>query len=257
MCTGGQACNPDTGACEANACDDTNCPNGCCTANGQCVTYGEQSTSACGEAGAACAVCPGGTLACTEGSCIMDQPCFEFCDNGCCTPTGQCIPFANQANNMCGGDGAGSELCAACTGDLSCVAGACVADPVYRVVIVSAVISQNKSGTAWDSVVFTNPLPDPYVGFALATDTFLDGFTPTIDNTITPNWNHAIGNYLGSELVSEGLGFNVRDSDGLGVFETIGACSHTVTANELASGTKTFASCGQYVMNLRVNFVLQ
>ena len=116
-----------------------------------------------------------------------------------------------------------------CSGQLSCVNGGCVADLAWRVSVVSAVISATKAGADWDGALFTNPLPDPYTGLALSGDTFIDGFTPTIDNTLTPNWNHAIGNYLQSDLLAQGVLINIRDSDGLGVFETIGACSIAIT----------------------------
>lgn len=250
-CGAGTGCDSDSGTCEPLACDSTNC-DGCCTQNGACVTSDEQTLGACGGGGEACGVCAAGASSCTQGTCIVDQPCLEFCTDGCCTSSGQCIAFADQEQSQCGG-AAGPQVCGTCSGQLSCVNGGCVADLAWRVSIVSAVISPTKAGDAWDSQVFTNPLPDPYAGLALGNDTFLDGFTPKVDNTLTPNWNHAIGNYLQSDLLAQGLGVVVRDSDGLGVFETIGVCTVFVTAQNLAAGSVTKAQCG-FASNLVISF---
>jgi hypothetical protein len=250
-CGAGTGCDSDSGTCKPLACNASNCA-GCCTQNGVCITAGEQTTAACGSDGEACGVCAAGASSCTAGTCIVDQPCLEFCTDGCCTASGQCIPFGDQEQNECGGDN-GPEVCGTCNPALSCVNGGCVADLAWRVSVVSAVISATKAGADWDGQLFTNPLPDPYVGISLANDTFLDGFTPTIDNTVTPNWNHAFGNYLQSDLIAQGLLLNVRDSDGLGVFETIGNCAVTVTAQDLTAGFVVKAQCG-YASNVRITF---
>jgi hypothetical protein len=217
-----------------------------------CITAGEQTTGACGAGGEACEVCAAGASSCTQGTCVVDQPCLEFCTSGCCTASGQCIPYADQDQDECGG-ASGPQVCGACTAQLSCVNGGCVADLAWRVSVVSAVIAPTEAGADWDGALFTNPLPDPYAGLALANDTFLDGFTPTIDNTLTPNWNHPIGNYLQSDLIAQGVGINIRDSDGLGVFETIGNCTIAVTAQNIAAGFVIKAQCG-YASNVRISF---
>jgi hypothetical protein len=208
-----------------------------------CLIYGEQTTDACGKAGAACETCSAGASACSAGTCVVDQPCLEFCTDGCCTADGQCIAYGDQSATTCGGD-TGPELCTACGAQLSCVDGGCVADQAWRVSVVSAVIDATEDGEAWDQTVFTNPLPDPYAVLSLAGDTFIDGASPKVDNTLTPTWNYAFGNYTQSDLLALGLSIGVRDSDGLGVFEYIGACDVTVTAQHLTAGTLTVASCG-------------
>jgi hypothetical protein len=186
------------------------------------------------------------------GSCIVDQPCLEFCTNGCCTADGQCIETADQNNNECGGN-AGPELCGVCNNPTSCVGGDCIADIAWRVSVVSAVISADKAGVPWDGALFTDPRPDPYAGLALNNDTFLDGFTPKIDNTTTPFWNHAIGNYKQSDILAQGFGVDIRDSDGLGIFETIGSCTIDVTAANLSAGFVIEPTCG-YASNVKLSF---
>lgn len=133
------------------------------------------------------------------------------------------------------------------------MSGDCVADLAWKVTVVSATIAATKGGVAWDSAIFSDPPPDAYVGIALGNDTFLDGFTPMIDNTTTPNWNHSFGNYLESELVGQGLLVNIRDSDGLGVFETIGNCTIAITAQNIAAGFVVKPTCG-YASNVRITF---
>jgi hypothetical protein len=250
-CGAGTGCDSESGTCEPIACDASNC-DGCCTQNGVCITLAQQTTGACGADGDACEVCSASASACTQGTCVVDQPCLDVCTDGCCTATGQCIPYADQDNDECGG-ATGPEVCGACNPALSCVSGDCVADLAWRVTVVSAVIDATKAGAEWDQTLFTNPLPDAYAGLALANDTFLDGFTPTIDNTLTPNWNHAIGTYLESDLIAQGLGVNLRDSDGLGVFETIGNCTVAITAQNIAAGFVVKPTCG-YATSLRISF---
>jgi hypothetical protein len=237
-------------------CDATNCPNGCCSANGQCITYAQQELSVCGRGGDACAVCPGDAVDCTQGTCVIDQPCLDVCEDGCCTAEGQCIAFGDQDDATCGGAGSGSQQCMGCAGTLSCVTGACVADSVWRVSVISAVIAPTKNGVEWDTTIFTNPLPDAHAGLALQGDLFIDGFTPTIDNTLTPNWNHAIGNYLESDLLTVGVRLNIRDADGVGIFETIGSCGALIPTAALTSGTITIASCG-FASNVVLRLVKQ
>jgi hypothetical protein len=182
----------------------------------------------------------------------VNQPCLEVCDNGCCTAGGQCIPFVEQDDGVCGGATA-PELCGACNPALSCVSGDCVADLAWKVTIASAVIAATKAGTPWDQALFSDPRPDPYAGLMLSNDTFLDGLTATIDNTETPNWNHSFGNYLESDLIAQGLLVNIRDSDGLGVYESIGACTIAITAQDIAAGFVVKATCG-YASNVRITF---
>jgi hypothetical protein len=75
------ASRPDAG------CGPATCPNGCCDANGECVTPSEQ---ACGLFGEACTSCgPNG-----------------YCKGGCITPTTNCGP------QNCGGCCVGPNYCA-------------------------------------------------------------------------------------------------------------------------------------------------
>jgi hypothetical protein len=252
-CTGGTGCDVDTGACVVTDCDASNC-DGCCTPNGQCLGFDEQSFSVCGNAGDACAACDVSAVSCTQGTCVSDQPCLDFCTDGCCTDSGQCIPFAEQSAEQCGGE-SGPEACTVCAPGLGCSTGACTGDTLWNVVVVSAVISPDEDGAEWDSTVFTNPLPDPYAGIALSGDTFLDGFTQTIDNTVTPTWNHSFGNYLESDLLNQGLTVSVRDSDGGGIFETIGACTVSITIDDITNGSVTQAQCG-HASNIVIRFDL-
>jgi hypothetical protein len=250
-CGSGTGCSADTGSCEPIACDASNC-DGCCTQNGVCLTAGEQALEACGSAGEACGVCPAAASSCSQGTCVVDQPCLEFCTNGCCTDDGQCIPFGQQEDDVCGGS-SGPEVCGACNPALSCVSGACVADLAWKVTAASAVIAATKSGAEWDQALFSNPLPDAYIGLSLGGDTFLDGLSPTIDNTLTPNWNHSFGNYLQSDLIAKGLLVNIRDSDGLGVYETIGNCNIAITAQDITAGFVIKPTCG-FASNVRITF---
>lgn len=250
-CGVGFGCNGDTGDCEPIRCDASNC-NGCCTANGVCLTVDQQTTNACGTGGDACEVCSAGASGCVQGTCVVDQPCLSVCTDGCCTASGQCIPFAQQDSNQCGGD-TGPETCGTCSAQLSCVGGGCIADISWKVSLVSAEILQ-RSDTAWDTGPLTNPLPDPYGGISLTGDTFLDGFTPTIDNTLTPNWNHSFGNYVQSELLAQGLSVVIRDSDGLGLFETIGSCNVAITTAHLSAGRVVQATCGVWARNVVLSF---
>lgn len=250
-CAPGSGCAGDTGACVVSTCDPATC-DGCCTANGVCLTVDQQTEQACGDGGDACAVCPASSSGCIQGTCVAGQSCLDFCNDGCCTAAGQCIPFAAQGSATCGGD-TGPEACAACGGQLSCVTGACVADQAWRVSVVSVVINQLHDGEPWDSALFTDPLPDPYAGLALAGDLLIDGFTPTIDNTLTPNWNHPIGNYLQSDLLAQGVEVVLRDSDGLGLFETIGGCTVPITVADLTAGSINRATCGTYARNLVIS----
>lgn len=250
-CPEGQGCNSD-GQCVATTCDASNCA-GCCTANGECLTDSLQTTNACGNEGAACQVCDSDAVSCTLGTCILDQPCLDFCDEGCCNAEGQCVVFDEQDPGTCGA----AETCSACDTDLSCIDGVCTADPVWAVIVNSAIVSAtNADGEDWDQTLFANPLPDVYVMGALADDVLLDWATATIDNTLTPNWDEEKSSYLQSELLAQGLILNVRDSDGLGVFETIGACNVDITLADLMAGSVTEASCGG-ASNIVIDFEQQ
>lgn len=136
--TAGDACvvGGDRGAC-ANVDVDgdrrpdyTECCNGCLNSRNECVAFGSQTDSACGNSGRECGSCgecgtctSSGTCAPSSGSCTGGQ-----CLNGsCCTG---CISgstcFVNAAAN-CGANGGACVPCddgKSCTTD-TCAAGSC------------------------------------------------------------------------------------------------------------------------------------
>ncbi len=142
-----------------------------------------------------------------------------------------------------------------CTGDDSCIAGACSPDPAWDIIVDSAVLSPvDENGSDWDT--FGGSLPDGYVVGALGDDLFFDWFTANVDNTITPNWDENVGgNYPQSALIAQGMSFEVRDSD-TGLFETIGTCVMSISMGDLMQGTKTI-QCGALVPELTIDFVQQ
>ncbi len=255
-CETGESC--DNGTCVANECNAENCSGGCCDASGQCQTFPQQSEESCGRAGQACNSCPTDTISCTLGTCVVDQPCLDFCDEGCCTPQGQCVLFGEQDAMTCGA----AETCSACGNDLSCVGGECTNDPVWTISIRNVIIPpKDENGSDWDTVIFSSPLPDPFVQSGLDSNSvsFPEGETDVVDDTVTPNWSIAeqtTYSHTESSLLGNGLRFRIRDSDGVGFFETIGECNTTVSMAELMAGTKTLATCG-LATNLKIDFVQQ
>lgn len=151
------ACQPDcTGRCEGaddgcgGSCPTTDCADGCCALNGQCVVSGGQSDLVCGAGGQACsdciadarsdqceagvclcaatgAPCDPGTWCSASGcgtcapSCVgrcasADDGCggqcpSTDCPGGCCDALAQCVPFASQGDAACGPAG---EACVDC-----------------------------------------------------------------------------------------------------------------------------------------------
>ncbi len=246
-CADGEGCD-GIGECVAIVCDDTNCA-GCCTANGECISTQVQNVFECGKDGNACGTCSDEAIECVSGVCIEDQPCLEFCTEGCCTAQGQCIQYGEQDSATCG-----METCASCTGDDSCLEGMCTPDQAWTITVNSAIVSAvDENGSAWDTF---SGLPDPYVTGALTDDFIVDWATATIDNTLTPNWDEEEDSYLESDLITQGLEFNVLDSD-FASFETIGNCVMTITLADLMNGTKTLATCGDLVTNLVIDFAPQ
>lgn len=144
-----------------------------------------------------------------------------------------------------------------CTGDDSCIGGTCSADPAWVIIIDSAILSdEDENGSDWDTSFFSSALPDAYVTGALTKDVVVDWFTETVPDTITPNWDEAVSSYAQSDLIGEGLEFNVLDDDGLILFETIGNCIMTITLDDLNAGTKTIP-CGPLVQALTIDFAQQ
>ncbi len=241
-CKAGEHCDKGTCVTVTKKCDKTTCPSGCCLPDETCVPFGAQANGSCGKGGEACTVCKTGEV-CQLGTCVGNQPCFSYCKQGCCTASGQCLAYSKQDATTCG---TGAVTCSACSKDLSCAQGACIADAVWEVSAISAVIAaKDADGKDWDTTLFTDPLPDPYLQIRLTTVIFPFHLTKTINNTLTPNWNEALASYAQSELLNKGLEVTVFDSDGvLGTpFETIGKCTVTLTQADLTAGKKTIAKC--------------
>lgn len=249
-CADGDVCNED-GVCEPVACDASSCPDGCCSANGECVVPALQDVNACGDGGEACNSCSNDAIDCVGGTCIEDQPCLDFCVDGCCTPQGQCLRYTDQDPDSCGQEG----TCTSCTGDDSCITGVCSEDPAWVITIDSAIVSdKDENGSDWDTFGGEG-LPDPFVTGALTNDVVVDWATDTVPDTITPNWDEEVDAYAQSDLIAEGLEFNVLDAD-FASFETIGNCIMTITLDDLMAGTKTI-SCGPLVEALTIDFAPQ
>ncbi|MBL4637550.1 MAG: hypothetical protein JKY56_27085, partial [Kofleriaceae bacterium] len=230
--------------------DSTTCPDGCCDGDGECVPTQIQTVLGCGTGGAVCGGCSNDAISCTSGICVEDQPCLDICNDGCCTPSGQCIGYGDQTSGVCGESG----TCSSCSGNDSCLGGMCTLDTVWTITIDSAIISAvDGNGSNWDT--FGGAQADAYVTGALTDDIIVDWATRTIDNVTTPNWDEAVGSYLESDLIDQGLEFNVLDSD-FASFETIGNCIMTLTMGDLQSGTKTI-SCGPLVSALTIDFAPQ
>jgi len=249
-CTSGMTCNT-TSICEtAEICGQENC-DGCCTGDGQCIAGPLQSVFQCGTDGLACNSCSAEAIECVSGTCVEDQPCLEFCTDGCCTAGGQCIAYSDQSPGVCGESG----TCAACPVNDSCLDGMCTpGTTVWTITVKSAVLSAtDENGNDWD--FFGGGLADAFVTGALTNDFVIDWDTKTIDNVTTPNWDEAVDSYSESDLLAEGLEFNVLDADVLS-FETIGNCIMTLTVQELQSGTKTI-DCGPLVSALTIGFSIQ
>jgi hypothetical protein len=123
-CTADQAC--QDGSCVA-ACGPSTCPQGCCDANGACVTT--LNDSSCGTHGAACRSCSTGNH-CVSGqcgcrdstdcpanqACQPDHLCANLCgsnvtcNGGCCADTDLCVK--GDASSACGVSGG---ACLDCT----------------------------------------------------------------------------------------------------------------------------------------------
>jgi hypothetical protein len=106
------ASHPDAG------CGPATCPNGCCDANGECVTPTDQS---CGLFGEACTSC--GPNQYCKGSCITPTTnCGPENCGGCCAGASACADGVHGA--LCGH---GGEQCTRC--DAMDGTGTCKADP--------------------------------------------------------------------------------------------------------------------------------
>ncbi|MBL8911355.1 MAG: hypothetical protein JNM17_11740 [Archangium sp.] len=154
-CAYGQRCN--NGTC---VCDDTSCPDGCCTTNGVCLRANQQSGQQCGLNGVACGGCdmpPTATCtsatdrrayrapgSCTAGMCqYAEVPivCAFGCNNGLCEndvcqgclipPPSVCVGNVRrtyQSPGTCGTNGCTyTQVDTTCS--FGCNAGVCNPDP--------------------------------------------------------------------------------------------------------------------------------
>jgi hypothetical protein len=121
------------------ACNFSNCPNGCCLADGTCFvsTGAPAPTDPCGSNGEACATCPSGYTCMGVGEALGGGACMQLltgngvnCSpdncNGCCFngSGGSNVCFEGSQNFYCGSGGATCQGCAPSTNG-----GHCVADP--------------------------------------------------------------------------------------------------------------------------------
>jgi len=113
QCVNGQCLNP--------TCNTSTCSQGCCNAQGQCVLYPYQSTSACGTGATLCQPCSG---QCVNGQCQTATCNATNCSQGCCNAQGLCILWASQSASACG---TGANMCQPCSGQ--CVNGQCQTTP--------------------------------------------------------------------------------------------------------------------------------
>jgi hypothetical protein len=89
-------------------CNATTCSQGCCSADGTCVSGKQQN--ACGAEGQSCQVCPPGTL-CQGGGCLQYQAnCGPTNCPGCCSGSEFCW-VTGRGEYTCGRDGQGCQLC--------------------------------------------------------------------------------------------------------------------------------------------------
>lgn len=111
---------PDSGSNNtASKCDVGSCE-GCCDANGNCLSGTDDS--ACGAGSSQCANCETLGGACRQGSCIDVEQCSSENCQGCCTEDGNCLSGAT--NVACGLNGG---ICSPC-GSGECIDGSCCFD---------------------------------------------------------------------------------------------------------------------------------
>ncbi|MBL4635658.1 MAG: hypothetical protein JKY56_17490 [Kofleriaceae bacterium] len=251
------AAQPGNAKTHRDVCDAKRCPQGCCNEAGECNSYVQQTKSVCGSSGERCTQCPQDALSCTVGHCVVDESCLEYCNDGCCTEQGVCMPFAEQSPVACGA----ASLCATCGPDQQCAEGECTPESVWLIIIRSVRIADKKGdGRHWDTSDAGGRLPDPYVQSGLNSDSlaFPEGETHHAEDTLMPTWSPKLqSNYFHTErsLLKNGLRFRIRDSD-VGPDETISECDISVSLADLGAGSKRISTCGMsgLAMDLRVDF---
>ncbi len=93
----------------------------------------------------------------------------------------------------------------------------------------ATIAAQQADGSPWD--VDDSP-PDPYV--ALSLDGSQIGMTPTLDDTLTPNWNFGIETR--DIQVGDSISINLNDDDTFVDDVIIGGCDFTLTEAFAAQG---------------------
>lgn len=265
-----EACQREGGECEAGKCiakvrpaqecTAGNCPRGCCDTSGKCRLYSQQELELCGKAGQSCASCSDSALRCVVGTCVEQQPCLSYCEDGCCNLDGACVGFEEQDSNQCGA----AANCSPCGQAQRCASGECRVSPVWSVIIRSVEISdKNPIGKNWDDEKGINRLPDSYVesGLGGGQGFTLEALTEVLPDSLTPHWDRNTQSrirILQRELISKGLEFRIVESDGESS-QRVGECSMQVSLGDLKAGSKTLSRCGvdNLASNLRVEFDAQ
>ncbi len=194
---------------------------------------------------------PDAAAACGPATCAM----------GCCMGN-TCV--AGTDVQACG---TGGGLCTQCTAQQDCVASGAqriCAGRNYAVKLASAsVLSMNGSGAVWDTPTDSGCLdcvlgccpPDLYATGSVGALTI-----PRVEATDTANatWNLALGNASDVQLVGATVNVTIVDADNIPADDTIGTCTSTVRATDLAAGqlrlTSAGSTCGGQVTEVVLQF---
>lgn len=112
-------------------CDPSSCPQGCCAADGQCVT--SATSSACGKSGGRCLDCAAAGGSCTATGAYCELPACDktTCPTGCCENklcwTGASDAVCGTGGDPCADCSLGGQLCQeqSCSGTPTCDATSC------------------------------------------------------------------------------------------------------------------------------------
>lgn len=120
QCTAQQTCSKE-GACTSGPSTCSQTCTGCCTEQGRCLGFTEQTFVNCGSGGGPCGTCDSGGK-CENGTCVTGQCASAFCASGCCTASKTCLKPAQQSTSACG---KGASTCGPCQPGEACQDGAC------------------------------------------------------------------------------------------------------------------------------------
>ena len=165
-----------------------------------------------------------------------------------------CVDIKMQDNAACGTpSGDTGVACAACVDPDNCAQGTCTSGPAWVITIASATIAPTDlDDESWDGF---GGLPDPELTGGLGGQPADDFLVPFDSNTLSPVWNYTVGSYGQADLIAEGL-FLVFTDDDVAFDDPMGECTVIVTPIDLAAGTKTYATCGTKVTDLKIDFAL-